>query len=32
MIHGFWRHPAEYDAAEPLMRQVAAFLQAQAQG
>jgi acetyl esterase len=31
MIHGFWRHPAEYDAAEPLMRQVAAFLQSQAQ-
>jgi acetyl esterase len=32
MIHGFWRHPAEYDAAEPLMRQVAGFLQAQSQG
>jgi hypothetical protein len=29
MIHGFWRHPAAYDAAEPLMRQVAAFFQAQ---
>ncbi|MGN6783283.1 MAG: alpha/beta hydrolase [Marmoricola sp.] len=27
MIHGFWRHADEYDAAEPLMRQVAGFLQ-----
>lgn len=27
MIHGFWRHTDDYDAAEPLMRQVAGFLQ-----
>ena len=27
MIHGFWRHAGAYDAAEPLMRQVAGFLQ-----
>jgi acetyl esterase len=26
MIHGFWRHPDVFDAAEPLMRQVAGFL------
>ncbi|WP_181310405.1 alpha/beta hydrolase [Nocardioides campestrisoli] len=26
MLHGFWRHPDAYHAAEPLMRQVAAFL------
>ncbi len=26
-IHGFWRHPGVFPAAEPLMRQVAAFLQ-----
>jgi acetyl esterase len=25
-IHGFWRHPELFDAAEPLTRQVAAFL------
>lgn len=25
MVHGFWRNPAAYDAAEPLMRQVAGF-------
>ena len=25
-IHGFWRHPDVFDAAEPLMRQVAGFL------
>jgi len=26
MIHSFWRHPDDFDAAEPLMRQVAGFL------
>ena len=26
MVHGFWRHPSVFDAAEPLMRQVAGFL------
>lgn len=25
-VHGFWRHPQAFDAAEPLMRQVAGFL------
>jgi len=30
MMHGFWRHPDDFDAAEPLMRQVAGFLQAYA--
>ena len=25
-LHGFWRHPDAFPAAEPLMRQVAAFL------
>ncbi len=25
-IHGFWRHPRVFPAAEPLMRQVAGFL------
>ena len=25
-VHGFWRHPGVFDAAEPLMRQVAGFL------
>ncbi|WP_447643117.1 hypothetical protein [Nocardioides zeae] len=25
-LHGFWRHTAAYDAAEPLMWQVAGFL------
>lgn len=25
-LHGFWRHPAAFPSAEPLMRQVAAFL------
>lgn len=25
-VHGFWRHPQAFDAAEPLMRQVASFL------
>ena len=25
-LHGFWRHPDVFPAAEPLMRQVAAFL------
>ena len=25
-IHGFWRHPGVFPAAEPLVRQVAAFL------
>lgn len=25
-VHGFWRHPGVFPAAEPLMRQVAAFL------
>jgi acetyl esterase len=25
-IHGFWRHTAEFDAAEPLTRQVAGFV------
>jgi acetyl esterase len=27
MVHGFWRHPDVFDAAEPAMRQVAGFLQ-----
>jgi acetyl esterase len=27
MLHGFWRHVGAYDAAEPLARQVAGFLQ-----
>ncbi|MGN6721813.1 MAG: alpha/beta hydrolase [Marmoricola sp.] len=26
-LHGFWRHNEAYDAAEPLMRQVAGFFQ-----
>ena len=26
-LHGFWRHVESYDAAEPLMRQVAGFIQ-----
>ena len=26
LVHGFWRHPGAFDAAEPLMGQVAAFL------
>lgn len=26
-LHGFWRHTDAYDAAEPLMRQVAGFFQ-----
>lgn len=26
-LHGFWRHTDAYDAAEPLMRQVAGFIQ-----
>ena len=26
MVHGFWRHPSVFDAAEPLMSQVAGFL------
>ena len=25
-VHGFWRHPEVFDAAEPMTRQVAAFL------
>jgi acetyl esterase len=25
-VHGFWRHPGVFDAAQPSMRQVAAFL------
>jgi acetyl esterase len=25
-IHGFWRHPAAFDAAEPVLREVAGFL------
>ena len=25
-VHGFWRHAAVFPAAEPLMRQIAAFL------
>jgi acetyl esterase len=25
-VHGFWRHPAAFPSAEPLMRQVAGFL------
>lgn len=25
-VHGFWRHPAAFDAAEPLLRQVAGWL------
>lgn len=25
-VHGFWRQPADFDAAEPLTRQVGAFL------
>jgi acetyl esterase len=31
MIHGFWRQPGAVDAAEPLMRQVAAFFQQHAE-
>lgn len=27
MVHGFWRHPDVFDAAEPLLRQVAGFMQ-----
>jgi acetyl esterase len=27
MLHGFWRQVGAYDAAEPLMRQVAGYLQ-----
>lgn len=27
MVHGFYRHPDAFDAAEPLMRQVTGFLQ-----
>jgi acetyl esterase len=27
MVHGFWRHPDVFDAAEPATRQVAGFLQ-----
>lgn len=27
MLHGFWRHPDDFDASETLTRQVAAFLQ-----
>lgn len=26
LVHGFWRHPGVFDAAEPLTRQVAGFL------
>jgi len=26
MVHGFWRHPDAFDAAEPLTRQVAGFV------
>ncbi len=26
-VHGFWRHPTVFDAAEPLTRQVAGFVQ-----
>jgi acetyl esterase len=26
-VHGFWRHVDVFDAAEPLTRQVAGFLQ-----
>ena len=26
-LHGFWRHPSAFPSAEPLMRQVAGFLQ-----
>lgn len=26
LVHGFWRHPQAFDAAEPLTRQVAGFL------
>lgn len=25
-VHGFWRHPEQFDTAEPCVRQVAAFL------
>jgi acetyl esterase len=25
-VHGFWRHPADFDAAEPALRQVAGWL------
>jgi acetyl esterase len=28
-VHGFWRHPAQFPAAEPLMGQVAAYLRQQ---
>ncbi|WP_310964237.1 alpha/beta hydrolase [Nocardioides terrisoli] len=27
MLHGFWRHPEAFDAAEPLTRQIAGFFQ-----
>ena len=27
-VHGYWRHPAVFDAAEPTMAQAAAFLRA----
>jgi acetyl esterase len=30
-VHGFWRHPAQFPAAEPLMRQVGGYLQMQAE-
>lgn len=26
MVHGFWRHPAQFDAAEESLEQIAAFL------
>ena len=26
-VHGFWRHPDVFDAAEPLARQVAGFVE-----
>ncbi len=31
-IHGFWRHPTVFPAAEPLMRQAASFLNEHARG
>ena len=31
-LHGFWRHPRVFPAAEPLMRQVAGFLAAASHG
>jgi acetyl esterase len=29
MIHGFWRHPDQFDAAEESLREIAGFLDAE---